>query len=148
MLIRVYTAFLTAAQALFDRFGEPADPYMTAVGYFNSLRELGGMRRLAEDDVQTRSYRVQMSMVERPALAQRSVNNIRELTSRVSSQDIPKYLDDLEVKVGRGQPDGAVSRRLDQHVGEDGDRVAPFHNRLDVPQALEKGRAFDGGLHP
>lgn len=98
MLIRVYTAFLTAAQALFDRFGEPADPYMTAVGYFNSLRELGGMRRLAEDDVQTRSYRVQMSMVERPALAQRSVNNIRELTSRVSSQDIPKYLDDLEVK--------------------------------------------------
>jgi hypothetical protein len=98
MLIRVYTAFLTAAQAVFNRFGESADPYMTMVGYFNSLRELGGMRRLAEDDVQTRSYRVQMSMVERPALAQRSVNNIRELTSRVSSQDIPKYLDDLEVK--------------------------------------------------
>jgi hypothetical protein len=83
---------------LFDRFGEPADPYMTMVGYFNSLRELGGMKRLAEDDVQTRSYRVQMSMVERPALAQRSVSNIRELTSRVSSQDIPKYLDKLEVK--------------------------------------------------
>ena len=98
MLIRVYTAFLTAAQELFDRFGEPADPYMTMVGYFNSLRELGGMKRLAEDDVQTRSYRVQMSMVERPALAQRSINNIRELTSRVSSQDIPKYLDNLEVK--------------------------------------------------
>jgi hypothetical protein len=98
MLIRVYTAFLTAAQGLFDRFGEPADPYMTMVGYFNSLRELGGMKRLAEDDVQTRSYRVQMSMVERPALAQRSVNNIRELTSRVSSQDIPKYLDQLEIK--------------------------------------------------
>ncbi len=98
MLIRVYTAFLTAAQKLFDHFGEPADPYMTMVGYFNSLRELGGMKRLAEDDVQTRSYRVQMSMVERPALAQRSISNIRELTSRVSSQDIPKYLDNLEVK--------------------------------------------------
>jgi hypothetical protein len=98
MLIRVYTAFLTAGQALFDRFGEAADPYMTMVGYFNSLRELGGMKRLAEDDVQTRSYRVQMSMVQRPALAQRSVNNIRELTSRVSSQDIPLYLDNLEVK--------------------------------------------------
>ncbi len=98
MLIRVYTAFLTAAQELFDHFGEPADPYMTMVGYFNSLRELGGMKRLAEDDVQTRSYRVQMSMVERPALAQRSITNIRELTSRVSSQDIPLYLDNLEVK--------------------------------------------------
>jgi len=98
VLIRVYTAFLTASQALFDRFGQVADPYMTSVGYFNSLRELGGMKRLAEDDVQTRSYRVQMSLVKRPGLGQRSVNNIRELTSRVSSQDIPKYLDQLEVK--------------------------------------------------
>ena len=98
MLIRVYTAFLTASQALFDRFGQAADPYMTTVGYFNSLRELGGMRRLAEDDVQTRSYRVQMSLVDRPGLAQRSVGNIRELTSRVSSRDIPKYLDQLEIK--------------------------------------------------
>lgn len=98
VLIRVYTAFLTASQALFDRFGQVADPYMTSVGYFNSLRELGGMKRLAEDDVQTRSYRVQMSLVERPGLGQRSVNNIKELTSRVSSQDIPKYLDQLEVK--------------------------------------------------
>ena len=98
MLIRIYTAFLTATQALFDRFGQAADPYLTTVGYFNSLRELGGMKRLAEDDVQTRSYRVQMSLVQRPGLAQRSVNNIRELTSRVSSRDIPKYLDQLEVK--------------------------------------------------
>lgn len=98
MLIRVYTAFLTAAQGLFERFGPAADPYLTAVGYFNSLRELGGMRRLAEDDVQTRAYRVQMSLVDRPGLAQRSVSNIRELTSRVSSRDIPEYLDQLEVK--------------------------------------------------
>ena len=98
MLIRVYTAFLTASQALFDRFGQAADPYLTAVGYFNSLRELGGMKRLAEDDVQTRSYRVQMSLVDRPGLAQRSISNVRELTSRVSSRDIPKYLDQLEVK--------------------------------------------------
>ena len=52
MLIRVYTTCLfTAAQALFNHFGESADPYMMMVGYFNSLRELGGMRRLAEDDV-------------------------------------------------------------------------------------------------
>lgn len=98
MLIRVYTAFLTASQALFERFGQAADPYMTTVGYFNSLRELGGMKRLCEDDVQTRSYRVEMSEVERPGLAQRSVANVRELTSRVSSRDIPKYLDQLEIK--------------------------------------------------
>ena|GEM_PF-29021 len=98
MLIRVYTAFLTGAQFLFERFGQAADPYLTTVGYFNSLRELGGMKRLSEDDVQTRSYRVQMSLVDRPGLAQRSVKNIAELTSRVSSSDIPKNLDRLEVK--------------------------------------------------
>jgi hypothetical protein len=97
VLIRTYTAFLTAAQALFDRFGPVADPYMTLVGYFNSLRELGGMKRLAEDDVQTRSFRVNMSLVDRPGLSQRRVEEVSELTSRVSSQDIPRYLDQLEV---------------------------------------------------
>jgi hypothetical protein len=97
VLIRTYTAFLTAAQGLFDAFGKVADPYMTMVGYFNSLRELGGMKRLAEDDVQTRSYRVKMSLVQRPGLEQRSVSTIAELTSRVSNVDIPKYLDQLEI---------------------------------------------------
>ncbi|MCE1204468.1 MAG: DISARM system helicase DrmA [Holophagaceae bacterium] len=98
VLIRLYVALLTAGKALFDRFGPAADPYMTVVGYFNSLRELGGMKRLAEDDVQTRAFRVQRSDVRRPGLAQRNVNQIEELTSRVSSKDIPKKLDQLEVK--------------------------------------------------
>jgi Helicase conserved C-terminal domain len=98
ILIRVYTAFLTAAQGLFDRFGDAADPYMTAVGYFNSLRELGGMRRLADDDVRTRTYRVQMGSVARPGLAQRSIPNVTELTSRISSREIPRRLDQLEIK--------------------------------------------------
>lgn len=118
VLIRTYTAFLTAAQGLFDAFGPVADPYMTLVGYFNSLRELGGMKRLAEDDVQTRSFRVKMSLVERPGLEQRRVGTIAELTSRVSNSDIPKYLDQLEIPfdgvfdpstgkfVGQRAPDG------------------------------------------
>lgn len=98
VLIRVYVALLTAAQSLFQRFGAAADPYMTVVGYFNSLRELGGMRRLAEDDVQTRAYRVQMSDVKRSGLSQRSVRIVDELTSRVSNKEIPKKLDRLEIK--------------------------------------------------
>jgi hypothetical protein len=32
----------------------PADPYMTLLGYFNSLRELGGSRRIVEDEVNAR----------------------------------------------------------------------------------------------
>ena len=98
-LIRTYVAFLTAGKTLFNSFGRLADPYMTAVGYFNSLRELGGMRRLSEDDVQTRSYRVALATrVKRPGLSQRRVKNIEELTSRVSSRDIPQKLDRLETE--------------------------------------------------
>ena len=96
VLIRVYVALLTGTQALVEHFGCAADPYMTLIGYFNSLRELGGMRRLAEDDIQTRSYRVEMSDVLRPGLKQRSVRNIDELTSRVSNKDIPEKLRALE----------------------------------------------------
>jgi len=39
-----------------------------------------------------------MSDVSRPGLSQRSIKNIDELTSRVSSKDIPKKLDQLEIK--------------------------------------------------
>jgi hypothetical protein len=98
VLIRVYVALLTGVQALFEKFGQAADPYMTLVGYFNSLRELGGMRRLAEDDVQTRSFRVEMSDVRRPGLKQRAIKVIDELTSRVSNKEIPRKLDQLELK--------------------------------------------------
>jgi hypothetical protein len=37
---------------------DPADPYSTVVGYFNALRELGGMRRLVEDEVRSRCARI------------------------------------------------------------------------------------------
>jgi hypothetical protein len=97
ILIRLYVALLTASQALYEKFSAASDPYMTLVGYFNSLRELGGMRRLAEDDVQTRSFRVLMGQVTRPGLKQRKSMLVDELTSSVSSKEIPKKLDNLEV---------------------------------------------------
>lgn len=97
ILIRVYVALLTASQYLAEHFGPKADPYMTAVGYFNSLRELGGMKRLTEDDVQTRSYKVQMDRnIDRPHLAQRKLPVVEELTSRISSKEIPSKLDQME----------------------------------------------------
>ena len=37
---RVAIAVLAAAQKVFDRYGEAADPYMTMLAYFNSVREL------------------------------------------------------------------------------------------------------------
>ncbi len=58
ILLRTYIALLGSSQKQFDPKGpgnQPADTYMTLAGYFNSLRELGGMRRLVEDDVRTRT---------------------------------------------------------------------------------------------
>ncbi|MBS2964247.1 DISARM system helicase DrmA [Actinocrinis puniceicyclus] len=109
--IRVYVALLAAAHALHEKYGrnEITDPYMTVVGYFNSLRDLGGMRRLVEDDVTTRVGRA----AER-GLANRREPQLRELTSRMSNEDIPAVLAELERSyTGRSAgygPDAGPSR--------------------------------------
>jgi len=94
-LIRVYVAFLCAAQALYEKegYGTAVDPWMTLVGYFNSMRELGGMRRLVDDDVYTRAMKM-----DRRGLTKRffGTNFLAELTSRMRSEDIPLTLDRLE----------------------------------------------------
>lgn len=60
LLMRSYLALLAASQKAYDSAGgagnahNPADPYMTVLGYFNALRELGGSRRIVEDEVTTR----------------------------------------------------------------------------------------------
>jgi hypothetical protein len=62
-MLRVYLALLGAGQRWHNtikRRGVPdsaADPYLTLLGYFNSLRELGGARRLIEDEVRNRLER-------------------------------------------------------------------------------------------
>src|SRR5262245_20416847 len=91
-LIRVYVAFLSAGQQLYERYGRHADPWMTLVGYFNSMRELGGMRRLVDDDVKSR-----LRKMDQRGLARRLVDSLDELTSRKSSTEIPEVLDRLEV---------------------------------------------------
>lgn len=94
-LIPVYTAYMAAAQLMRTRYresGSVADPWMTTVGYFNALRELGSMRRAVEDSVRNRLFGR-----ENPD-ERRSVPfaSIEELTSRKSADDIPKILDKLE----------------------------------------------------
>ena len=59
VLLRTGLALLAAGQRLYKAAGgasptNVADPYMTLVGYFNSLRELGGSRRITEDEIRSR----------------------------------------------------------------------------------------------
>ncbi len=91
VLIRVYVAQLSAAWTVLGRQpSEDADAYMTLIGYFNSLRELGGMRRLVEDDVQSRLFK--------PNAENRGWLTIEELTSRKTASEIPQVLDQLGVQ--------------------------------------------------
>ena len=99
VLLRTYLALMAAAQKAWNANGgdknldNPADPYMTLLAYFNSLRELGGSRRIVEDEVATRLFdygqrrlRVGESsglFVDRPRLTEP-----RELTSRVSTNEV------------------------------------------------------------
>lgn len=93
ILIRVYVAYMAAAQVLYEKYGEAADTWMTLVGYFNSMRELGGMRRVVDDAVHTRLQRM-----EDRGLAKRLIDprDVEELTSRKDASEIPHILDRLE----------------------------------------------------
>ena len=93
VLIQVYVSLLCSAQGLYEKYGKTVDPWMTVVGYFNSMRELGGMRRLVDDSIFTRTRKQ-----DRRGLAKRYLSGeyLAELTSRMRSEEIPQILDKLE----------------------------------------------------
>ena len=94
----VLTLMAAAQKAWRDNGGDknpdnPADPYMTMLGYFNSLRELGGSRRIVEDEVTSRlvDYGFRRRRVGEPVafFADRPrLTEPRELTSRVSTNEV------------------------------------------------------------
>ena len=49
-MIRSYVAHMAAAQVLYDKYDNLADPWMTLAGYFNSIRELAGTQENAASD--------------------------------------------------------------------------------------------------
>ena len=99
VLLRTYTALLAAGQRAWKECGgsktvpNPADPYMTLLGYFNSLRELGGSRRIVEDEVGSRlvdyGFRRRRVGESRGLFDDRKkLHEPRELTSRVGTNQV------------------------------------------------------------
>jgi hypothetical protein len=98
VFLRTMLALAAAAERLWQENGgaknasNPVDPYMTTLGYFNSLRELGGSRRIVEDEVCTRleHYGDRRRVEPVDALfARRSIQrDVLELTSRVSTGQV------------------------------------------------------------
>jgi Helicase conserved C-terminal domain len=78
----------------------PADPYMTVLGYFNSLRELGGARRILEEEVQNtvKAYGARKRIGEERGLFQdrKNFSEVVELTSRVSTDKVAEARRRLE----------------------------------------------------
>lgn len=107
---RVYQTLLAAAQHQARESPSAADPYLTLVGYFNALRELGAMRRVVEDEVPQRTLhgekRRPVGMIAHPFFAARTVSQIVELTSRESSAKIK----DAKARLGQSFPH---ERRVD-----------------------------------
>lgn len=96
----VIAALLESAQKLASSTPDASvkDPYWTCVAYFNSLRELGGAHVLVQDDVPRQMVFLAKRLSSgkpRPLLK----NPVAELSSRVSSREIPEMLKRLEARI-------------------------------------------------
>jgi hypothetical protein len=98
-LLRAYLALMGAAQKRWHSAGgarntaNPADPYMTLLGYFNSLRELGGSRRIVEDEVKSKLESIDRDRRRLSDTAglfgdRKIVFDVMELTSRVTTNKV------------------------------------------------------------
>ena len=98
LMRRVLLALMGAAQRAWQDAGgsknpeNPADPYMTVLAYFNSLKELGGARRIVEEEVQNtlREYGARRRVGEKPGLFRdrRKFAEVVELTSRIPTDKV------------------------------------------------------------
>lgn len=92
--IQATQVLMAGAQLLLDRVGQAADPYMTLVGYFSATRELAGMARYVQDDIQTGLTKPgRDSRLPRRQGTAFGDLHLGELTSRISSTDITATLD-------------------------------------------------------
>lgn len=106
IMLRVYLALLSAAKKAYMEAGgsknlsNPADPYVTLLGYFNSLRELGGARRLIEDEVRTqltnRGLRRRVGEATGSFVDRTIAYEAIELTSRISTNKVSEAKRRLE----------------------------------------------------
>ena len=126
VLLKTYLAIMSAAYRLYQQEGgathvdNPADPYMTMLGYFSSLRELGGTRRLIEDELTSRltqyGKRQRLNDADSPFADRELRDEVQELTSRYSTDKVAAAKD-------------ALNRPFDQSGGVD---VALATNMISV----------------
>lgn len=117
LMVRVYAALLQGAADL--NAGEDVrDAYWTLMGYFNSLRILGGAAIQVTDDVPA-----QMQVIAgRHGTSLRRTAEPSELTSRIASSEVPKRLRELTRVKDHGALDVVLATNMIS-VGLDVDRL-------------------------
>ncbi|WP_016697309.1 DISARM system helicase DrmA [Actinoalloteichus spitiensis] len=111
--IRVAEVLMAGGQLMLDRAGPAADPYMSLVAYFSATRELAGMARYMDDDIQTAlAKRRPWSSLPRRTGTDFGSLHVAELTARVASADITDTLDQLAVSFDPSFDSTAAKRRL------------------------------------
>jgi hypothetical protein len=98
IFLRALTTLLSAAEKQAQDGGD-ADAYLTALCYFNALRELGGARRIVEDEVRAKiaTYGTDRRRITPPdePFADRRLRDVMELTSRESTDKVAAAKDAL-----------------------------------------------------
>jgi hypothetical protein len=96
-LLRVYAILIQTALHLATQpeYTDLIDPYYTLIGYFNSIRELGGAVRLLQDDIPKR----QKWIVKHYGHSKQRYFGHKEITSRMQSDRIAGLLNELESTV-------------------------------------------------
>ena len=123
IFLRAMTTLPAAAQAAWEAAGaagadpNPADPYMTAVAYFNALRELGSARRIVEDEVGARlltyAGRKRLDEAEGLFADRRIAFEPVELTSRVGAGDVAEARRRLALDFSKkGRVDAALATNM------------------------------------
>lgn len=119
LMVRAYAAVLQAAASI-EGDDEVRDAYWTLLGYFNSLRVLGGAFMQVQDDVPDR-LKVIATRLGQP---QRELDNqTLELTSRIDSTEVPQALDRLARSIPDPESPDVVLATNMISVGVDVDRL-------------------------
>ena len=96
-LLRVYAILIQIALHLAEQpeYRDYIDPYYTLIGYFNSIRELGGTVRLLQDDIPKRQKWIKKHYEH----DRQRFFEYKEVTSRMTSNKIAGLLKELETTI-------------------------------------------------
>lgn len=122
--VRVFSSLL-CRPATFGNTPEARDPWWTLLGFYNSIRELGGARTLFDADIRSRLKFLQNREGIEDA-TRRNLRVVEELTSRLSQSEIVGMMDRLAVPFGGENPapiDACLASSIIE-VGVDIDRLS------------------------